>query len=248
MVREGKKVQDSEEAYDQLKVITDAAQTGDLKSWGIEVVKLLNGYGIVVDRREGVQAEVVMSFPSSTDGNAMGIGVRHLKRNSTWAEDFFLFEEHVGLTCFYKGTQETALPEYKGTHHGPPSIQLQDSIPTIKQDLDVLKIKMQTNDVFNSIDVSLVVTASEHEHAISIIQDDYSRETQSIAQQTAAPAAFIATRIQPEFTKRRIAQMEKWSKSERMYELKKAQLEELYTSDDDGRNRAMLKLNQIFGK
>lgn len=248
MTKEGKKIPDSEEAYSQLKIITDAAQAGELKTWGMEVVKLLNAYGITVNRRKGVQAEVAMSFPSTVEGNAMGIGVRHLKPNGTWAEDFFLFEENKGLTCFYKGTQETVLPEYKGTHHGPPSVQLQDSIPTIKQDLDDLKIRMQTNDIFNSIDMGLVVTPGEHQQAMDIIGQDYSSATRSIEQQTAAPAAFIATKIQPEFTKRRIAQMERWSKSERMYELRKNQLEELYLDDKESYERAVSRLNQIFGK
>jgi hypothetical protein len=135
MARRGKSIDNSEDAYGLLKVITDAAQAGELKPWGPKVIELLSAYGITVDRKTGMKAEVTLSFPSTPKNDAMAIGVRHLKPNGGWAEDLFVFEERVGLTCYYKGSQETVLPEYGGTHHGAPTVELQESLPSIQQDI-----------------------------------------------------------------------------------------------------------------
>jgi protein-tyrosine-phosphatase len=249
MANKGKFIENSDEAYSQLKVITDAAQSGELSPWGVKVIELLNAYGITVDRRQGIKAEVTMSFPTTPDNRSMGIGVRHLKPDGKWAEDFFLFEENVGLTCFYKGAQEEALPEYKGTHHGPPTIELQEAIPSIQQDINDLKVKLQTNELFNSIDMSLVIKPGEHSQNIQMVDREYQQAVSSVAAQ--APGAdrkYISMKLQPQFTQKRTIQMQRWSKSEGIYEMKKEQIADLYENGSEKYEKAINQLNRIFGK
>jgi hypothetical protein len=249
MANNGKQVKSSEEAYSQLKVITDAAQSGELSPWGVKVIALLNAYGITVDRREGIKAEVTLSFPTTPNNRSMGIGIRHLKPGGAWAEDFFLFEENIGLTCFYKGSQEEALPEYKGTHHGPPSIELQESIPSIQQDISDLKVKLQTNDIFNSIDMNLVVKPSEHSQNIHMVDQEYAQAISSVvAQAPGTDRKYISMKLQPQFTQKRIILMQRWSKSESIYEMKKEQIVDIYPNDKDMYEIAIARLNKIFGK
>jgi len=249
MAHNGKFIEGSEEAYSQLKVITDAAQSGELSPWGTKVIELLNAYGITVDRREGIKAEITLSFPTTPNNRSMGIGVRHLKPKGTWSEDFFLFEENVGLACYYKGAQEDALPEYKGTHHGPPTVELHEAIPSIQQDINNLKVKLQTNEIFNSIDMSLVIKPSEHSQNIQMVDQDYQQAVSSVAAQ--APGAdrkYISIKLQPQFTQKRIIQMQKWSKSESIYEMKKEQITDLYPDGAEEYQKAINRLNKIFGK
>lgn len=249
MPRTGKPVENSQDAYPQLKVITDAAQSGELKPWGPKVIELLNAYGITVERRAGIQAEITLSFPTSTAGRSMAIGIRHLKPDKSWAEDLFLFEEGVGLTKFYKGTQETALPEYGGTHHGAPSIQLQESIPSIQQDITDLKTKLLTQNIFNSIDMNTVVTPTEHKQQLDFINQDFERTVKSIANQAhGAPLSYISIQIKPEFDKKRTAQMSRWSKSESLYSLKANQIQEVFTPESDEYKAAIAQLDKLFGK
>lgn len=247
MAREGKLINDSDEAYDQLKVITDAAQEGILKPWSPKVVELLNSHGITVQRKAGVQAEVTLSFPTSTKNRSMGIGVRHLKPDDSWAEDFFLFEENVGLTCFYKGTQESSLPEYKGTHHGQPTIELQESLPSMQKDIDDLKRLLLEKDMFNSIDMNIVVSEAEHLQAVRFIDEEFKQASMSLSSQ-GAPIQLVSMKIKPMFDKKRAEQMSKWSKSERLYSMKLEQIIGVYGEDTEESNLAKERLNKLFGK
>jgi hypothetical protein len=247
MAREGKFISGSEEAYAQLKVITDAAQTGALKPWGGKVAELLNAYGVTIDRKSALKAEVTLSFPTTPQNRSMGIGVRHMKPSGDWAEDFFLFEEGVGLTCFYKGTQEDALPEYQGTHHGPPSIELQESLPNIQQDIDNLKRQLQEKSVFDGIDLNMVLTQSEHLRVIKDIDNEYQQTSRSLASR-GAPIELVSVQIKPVFDRKRAEQMGRWSKSERLYRLKVEQIKDLCDEGSDAFREAMAKLNNLFGK
>lgn len=249
MTKKEKNIANSTDAYSQLKVITDAAQAGQLSPWGTKVTELLNAYGIIVDRREGIKAEITLSFPTTTKRRSMGIGVRYLKPDGSYAEDFFLFEESVGLTCYYKGAQENALPEYKGTHHGPPTVALQESLPSIQQDIDDLKHKLQLGDIFNTIDMSLIVTPSAHQQNLANISQEYQRTTASISARVGgSQASYISMQLQPEFTKKRTAQMERWSTSENIYDLKLEQIGDIYPTGTADYERAVARLNRVFGK
>lgn len=247
MAREGKLVNDSSEAYGQLKVITDAAQEGILKPWSPKVVELLTSYGIMIQRKVGVQAEVTLSFPTSIKNRSMGIGVRHLKPDNSWAEDFFLFEENAGLTCFYKGTQESSLPEYKGTHHGQPTIELQESLPSIQKDIDDLKRLMLEKDMFNSIDMNIVVPKAEHLQALRFIDEEFNQASMSLSSQ-GEPIQLVSMKIKPIFDKKRAEQMSRWSRSERLYRMKLEQIKEVYGEETEGYNLATEQLNRLFGK
>lgn len=247
MTRQGKLIAGSGQAYDQLKVITDAAQEGILKPWSPKVVELLNSYGITVQRKEGIPAEVTLSFPTSTKNKSMGIGVRHLKPDKSWAEDFFLFEEGVGLTSFYKGAQEDVLPEYKGTHHGQPTIELQESLPSIQKDIDDLKSLMLEKDIFNSIDMNIVVAEAEHLQALRFIDEEFKQTSMSLSSQ-GAPIQLVSMKIKPVFDKKRAEQMSRWSRSERLYSMKLEQIKEVYGEETEGSKLAIERLNRLFGK
>lgn len=247
MTRQGKIIEDSKEAYTQLKVITDAAQAGTLKPWGGKVAELLNAYGVTIDRKKALKAEVTLSFPTTPKNRSMGIGVRHMKPDGSWAEDFFLFEENVGLTCFYRGSQEDALPEYEGTHHGPPSIELQEALPNIQQDIDSLKRQLQEKSVFDGIDINIILTQSEHLQAIRDIDNEYQQTSRSLASR-GAPIELVSMQIKPVFDKKRAEQMSRWSKSERLYQLKIEQLKALCNEDSNEFREAKTKLNNLFGK
>lgn len=249
MPRAGKFIENSEEAYTQLKVITDAAQSGELKPWGPKVIELLNAYGVTVERRRGIQAEITLSFPTSTKGASMAIGVRHLKPDNSWAEDMFLFEESIGLTKFYKGVQEDALPEYDDTHHGAPSIQLQESIPSIQQDIAQLKVQLAARDIFSSVDLNIVTTPNEHKQQLDFISQDFQNTSRSIASRASGtPIAHISMKIKPEFDKRRAAQMNKWAKSEALYNLKVDQIGEVFAPDSEEYQVSIARLDKLFGK
>lgn len=247
MARQGKTIDDSKDAYAQLKVITDAAQAGTLKPWGGKVAELLNAYGVTIDRKKALKAEVTLSFPTTPKNRSMGIGVRHMKPDGRWAEDFFLFEENVGLTCFYRGSQEDTLPEYKGTHHGPPSIELQEALPNIQQDIDNLKRQLLEKSIFDSIDLNVVLTQSEHLRAIQAIDTEYLQTSRSLASR-GAPIELVSMQIKPVFDKKRAEQMSRWSKSERLYRLKVDQIKDFYGDDSDAFREARTKLNNLFGK
>lgn len=248
MPRQGKFIDNSEGAYEQLKVITDAAQAGLLKPWGVKVIELLNGYGVTVDRRIGVKAEVTLSFPTTPANKSMGIGVRHMKPSGDMAEDFFLFEESVGLTTYYRGSQEDALPEYKGTHHAGPSVALQESLPGIQDDINKLKEQLKTKGLFDSIDMSLVVTDDEHLKILKNIADEYRQTTLAISSSKGAPVEYVSMKIKPEFDKKRMAQMHRMRTSQAIYNDKLAEIESRYEKDSDDYRAAAQRLNRLFGK
>lgn len=52
-----KPVPNSEVAYEQLKLITDAAQAGDLEPWSPSVIDLLAEYNVNVERLQDVKAQ-----------------------------------------------------------------------------------------------------------------------------------------------------------------------------------------------
>lgn len=246
MSKNGKLVEDSENSYEQLKVITDAAQAELLKPWGQEVAKLLNSYDINVDGRNDIKAEITISFPNSTKNESIAVGIRYLKSNGSWAEDMFLFEKGFGLTKLYKGAQEQLLPEYKGTHHGPPTHTLQETLPGIVNDIERLKGHLGEKDIFSDLDMNLVVSESEHHRILQQIQNELNEIGKSLIGRGVNPEA-VSYKVKPQFDARRAVQMERWSKTQRIYELKIEQINKLYR--DDVECKVLLaRLNKLFGK
>lgn len=238
----------SEDSYDLLKEITDLAQAGKLKPWGKPVIDLITGYGIQVDRKKGTKAEITLSFPTSTENRSMAIGVRHLKDDQSFAEDLYIFEEKVGLKCYYRGSQETVLPEYAGTHHA--KIELKEALPDIQQEINNLKRGIAEKDIFNSIPTSEIVTGADHVRRMKTVQDEFNRQVQSVQSRfgnSSAPQAF-ALAAKPKFDNERAELQSKWSASNRLYDLKKKQLEDLYAEDEEGLNAALERLDSLFGK
>jgi hypothetical protein len=139
-----KPIPKSTDAYAKLKPITDKAQTGELRPWSPDIIDLLASYKVNVQRLKDVKAQANLSFPTSIKNHrSMAIGFRYDKDDGSFAEDLFLFEENIGLTCYYRGTQEEALPEYKGTHHA--KIVLSEFLPDFQRELS--SIRQQIDDI-----------------------------------------------------------------------------------------------------
>ncbi len=247
MSKPGKVIKDSSKAYDEVKVIVDAAQGGLLNPWGYKIGELLNSYGIVIDRKTGIKVEITISYPTSTENESIGVGIRYMKPDQTHAEDFFLFEKNRNLTAYYRGAQEDAFPEYKQTHHGQPSKPLHEFLPSIQADLEDLKRKLKSSNPLDNIDMDVIVYESTHRQILEEISQNYAQTSRSLATQTGAPIEIISSKIQPEFTRRRREQMVKWSKSENIYAVKRSEITEMY-SDADTQQRELGKLDQLFGK
>ncbi len=156
-----KEIPDSQDAYSKLKPITDAAQTEELKPWSPAVADLLAGYGVDVQRIRDTKAQANLSFPTSIKGHrSMAIGFRYAKRDNTYAEDLFVFVKDVGLTCYYRGTQEKALPEYAGSHH--LKIELSEFLPDIQKEIESLKASVTQKDIVPEFHLHLNGKAATH--------------------------------------------------------------------------------------
>ncbi len=159
-----KNIPDSAGAYALLKPITDSAQSGDLKPWSPAVIELLESFDVSVERLKDVKVQANLSFPTSTKNPAMAIGFRYAKSDGSFAEDIFLFEEGVGLTCYYRGTQEDALPEYDGTHHA--KIVLTELLPDIQREL--AGMRKQIKDLEPLPEVSLMINARANNNQFDV--------------------------------------------------------------------------------
>lgn len=240
-------VADSQDAYENLKIITDAAQSGELKPWGSSVVELINAYGIAVDRRDGQNVEMTLSFPKNPEVPTMAIGVRHIKPDGSFAEDIFLFEKGVGMKCLYKGAQEKLMPEYAGTHHGSPSVALQEALPTIQNTIAQIQKSTIESEIFNTIDFTLVVREQDHLKALEQISATYKQTIHSFTARGASPE-HVSIQLKPEFDKQRREQMMKWGTSQEIYNLKLDQLTQIYPKKGEEYTRSIARLNKIFGK
>jgi hypothetical protein len=238
---------DSSRAYDDLKVITDAAQNGSLRPWSPVVVKLLNAYGVVVDRKRGSKVEATLSFPTSKL-NSMAIGIRHMKDEESYAEDLFLFEKDVGLTPLYRGKQETLLPEYVGTHHGKPAIALQEALPDIQKEIDSIKQAVSLQSILSGINTENIMTPAEFKAELEQQGVDAKRTVDNLVR--AHPGVMreqVSAAVHAETQKRYTAARTKWFASERLYEAKKTQVELLYPDPIDAAPH-LETLNKLFGK
>lgn len=237
----------SEAAYEELKIITDAAQAGKLSPWSPAIIKLLTAYGINVTRKKGVKVEATLSFPKSRP-NSMAIGIRHMKENGQFAEDMFLFEKDIGLTKLYRGEQERLMPEYQGTHHAEPAIVLQEALPDIQKELDAIKKSISLQSILDGINMSDVYTESSLKAAIDAQTREQLQEVHNLRiAHPQAPVELLSKAVTSEITKKRAAVREKYFASERLYEAKKKQIEQLYDDSDD-KKQALAVLNELFGK
>jgi len=237
----------SGDAYEELKIITDAAQAGTLSPWSPAVIKLLTAYGINVTRKKGMKVEATLSFPDSKP-NSMSIGVRHLKDDGTYAEDMFLFEKGIGLTKLYRGEQERLMPEYEGTHHGLPSIALQEALPDIQKELDAIKKSVTLQSILGGINMADVFTEASLHAAIEAQTREQQRQVHNLQiAHPQAPVELLSKAVTAEISKKRAAAREKYFASERLYEAKKKQIQLLYPDPEDEQSN-LSALNQLFGK
>lgn len=182
-----KPVPSSQDAYARLKPITDAAQAGALEPWSPSVIDLLARYGVNVQRLEDVKAQANLSFPSSIkDHRSMAIGFRYAKDDGSFAEDLFVFIEDVGLSCYYRGSQEEALPEYAGSHHA--DIVLSELLPDFQR--DIADMQQQIND----IKAQPVPRANAHNVEI-ITDEEFARQKQAILAKHAQAARSFQIRF-----------------------------------------------------
>lgn len=238
---------DSSAAYDDLKVITDAAQNGSLRPWSPAVVKLLNAYGVSVDRKKGSKVEATLSFPTSKT-NSMAIGIRHIKNDESYAEDLFLFEKGVGLTPLYRGKQETLLPEYEGTHHGKPAIALIEALPDIQKEIDSIKQSVTLQTILAGINTDNILTPAGYKSELEQQGIDAKRKVDNLMRvHPGAPREQVSKAVHVETQQRYTAARNKWFASERLYEAKKKQVELLYTNPSDAAPH-LDALNKLFGK
>lgn len=238
---------DSEDAYEELKVITDAAQAGKLSPWSPAVTKLLTAYGINVTRKKGMKVEATLFFPE-TKPTSMAIGIRHMKEDGSYAEDMFLFEKGVGLTKLYKGDQERLMPEYKGTHHAQPNIALHEALPDIQKELDAIKKSVTLQSILDGINMADIYTESSLHAAIEAQTREQQQEVHNLhIAHPQAPIELLSRAVTAEITKKRAVVREKYFASERLYEAKKKQIEQLY-SDPQGVTDNLSVLNDLFGK
>lgn len=106
----------SDSSYQKLKLITDGYYSGKInRGWSSLVVQLLEDYGVKLRSKDGKLFQVNISLPTSK-ANSIVVGLRYVKKDNTFTEDLFLFEQNHNLRCYYKAKLEDILPEYKGTH------------------------------------------------------------------------------------------------------------------------------------
>ncbi len=102
-------------SYLELKTVTDAVYAGTKEKWAKDVVGILQKYNIKLRQKDGQLYSVNISIPSSKN-NCILVGLRYIKKDKTYTEDHFLFEENKPIVAFYKGKLEKVIEEYKGTH------------------------------------------------------------------------------------------------------------------------------------
>lgn len=210
----------TKDIYGELKPITDAAQAGELQPWGPAVVELLSKYGVNVERLKDAKVQVTLSFPSSTKNKSMAVGFRYIKRDGSFAEDLFLFEENVGLTCFYRGTQEKHLPEYDGTHHA--KVELSEFLPDLQKEMQKIKEGLLAVSKQRITPPGVeIVSDAEHKRKMAEIQRDFEAETRSAMSRFGGSSAanLIAGAYQKSASAKRAEQMGKKSASDRMFQL-----------------------------
>ncbi|HUC89195.1 MAG TPA: hypothetical protein VMR45_00155 [Patescibacteria group bacterium] len=214
-----KQIDNSADAYAKLKPITDAAQAGVLKPWSPAVVDLLESYGVKVERKKGVKVQTNLSFPTSIkDHRSMAIGARYAKEDGSFAEDLYVFIKGVGLTCYYRGTQEQALPEYDGSHHEKVEIKLTEYLPDIQKEL--ADIKQQITDLKTITGVELI-TDEMHLGAMQDVQNESNEAVRSFRNAHGnSPSAVeqYSRAVQMEASKKRRQLMEKKALSDRVYQ------------------------------
>jgi hypothetical protein len=212
-----KTIPDSADAYAQLKIITDAAQAGILKPWTPPVVELLASYGVSVTRLKGMKAEATLSFPTSIEGHrSMAVGFRHLKEDGGFAEDLYVFVEGVALTCYYRGTQEEALPEYGGTHHAVAAV-LTEALPDLQRQL--ADMQKQITDLAATSGVELI-TDEAYAAQITPLDHEFRQRVRSLVSAHGGGSSateLFSKAVQKEMSKKRMALMAKKAASDRFY-------------------------------
>lgn len=217
-----KPIPNSEDAYARLKPITDAAQAKALKPWSPSVIDLLARYGVNVQRLEDVKAQANLSFPTSIkDHRSMAIGFRYAKEDGSFAEDLFVFIEDVGLTCYYRGTQEEALPEYSGSHHA--KIELTELLPDFQRELANMQ---QQLDNFKAQSGVEYISDEMHLQAMQAVQQGFNEKVRGFANAHGNSSAVqqFSKAVQVEATKKRRELQAKKAQSDRVY---KANMPEL---------------------
>jgi hypothetical protein len=211
-----KPIPDSLNAYAELKPITDDAQAGTLNRWSPAVIDLLASYKVNIQRLKDVKAQANLSFPTSiTDNKSMAIGFRYAKDDGSFAEDLFVFEENVGLTCYYRGTQEEALPEYAGTHHA--TIVLSEFLPDFQRELADMRQQIDAIKATSGVEL---ITDEMHLQAMQDVQHQFNEQVQSfaVAHGNSSSAVQQYSRVvQIEATKKRQALQAKKALSDRAY-------------------------------
>ncbi len=245
-----KPVDNSKDAYARLKPITDAAQSGALEPWSPSVIDLLARYGVNVQRLEDVKAQANLSFPTSIkDHRSMAIGFRYAKDDGSFAEDLFVFVEDVGLTCYYRGSQEEALPEYGGTHHA--TIVLSELLPDFQRDMAEMQQQI------DSIKAQSAYRTNAHNVEI-ITDEEFARQKQAILAKhaqaahsfqirfsgsSAARAAGHAVKVEAD---REIADLvAKKKNSDRFYELEQMDINDAFDKDYKDKQSDLGKRNML---
>jgi hypothetical protein len=209
-----KQIPNSADAYAWLKPITDEAQAGTLQPWSPKVVELLESYGIKTDRLKDVKIQANVSFPTSIKGNAIAVGFRHAKADGSFAEDLFVFEENVGLTSYYHGSQEEALPEYADTHHA--TIVVSEFLPQLQK--EIASLRQEVKDLASTPRVEYI-SDEQYAHDIKQISDDFNEQVRSFTTahgNSSAPIAYSRA-VQQEASKKRAALMYKKAASDKFY-------------------------------
>jgi len=121
----GKSVINSEQSYDELKVITDGYYSGSLSLHDTlkSIYQLLLRYIVSLRRDDGSHSQMTVSIPKSCTG--IVIGIRYVKKSGAQTEDHFLFRPGINLyKC--KGKELARIcPEYSGAHELQPQFTAQ---------------------------------------------------------------------------------------------------------------------------
>lgn len=210
-----KPIDNSEDAYARLKPITDAAQAGALKPWSASVIDLLARYDVNVQRLEDVKAQANLSFPTSIkDHRSMAIGFRYAKDDGSFAEDLFVFVEDIGLTCYYRGSQEEALPEYSGTHHA--EIVLSEFLPDFQRELANMQQQIDNLKAQSGVEY---ISDEMHLQAMQAVQQAFNEKVRGFANAHGNSSAVqqFSRAVQIEATKERRELQAKKAQSDRVY-------------------------------
>lgn len=107
----------SDKSYSELKQITDQAYATQVfdKKVARSIVQLLGKYGKKLRQDDGKLHQLTVSIPTSR-ADAIVIGLRYIKQDTTYTEDHFLFEIDQPIVYHPGKRLEKILPEYKGTH------------------------------------------------------------------------------------------------------------------------------------